>query len=191
MPVLDLSQPVVLFTLFVLVMTSLVLNLLLVFYGMRIRSQLGLLRTTVGRMLREAATDLAGAEGLLLRFSVQVNDQIPIDTLLPVRDKLNVAVQTRARVHQTINTEVMVNIPVFGAKVPVTVTVPLDLNVPIDVNVPVVIDSMIPVKLFVPVNLKVPVEVDLATTELGEFLEQVRKNLVELEHLLQQTDKTL
>jgi hypothetical protein len=168
-----------------------VLNLLLIFYGMRIRSQLGLLRTTVRRMLREAATDLAGAEGLLLRFTVQVNDQIPIDTLLPVRDKLNVAVQTRARVRQTINTEVMVNIPVLGAKVPITVSAPLDLNVPIDVNVPVVIDAMIPVKLFVPINLSVPVEVDLATTELGEFLEQVRKNLDELEQLLQQTDDAL
>jgi hypothetical protein len=191
MPALDLSQPVMLFALFVLVMTSLVLNLLLIFYGMRIRSQLGLLRTTVRRMLREAATDLAGAEGLLLRFTVQVNDQIPIDTLLPVRDKLNVAVQTRARVRQTINTEVMVNIPVLGAKVPITVSAPLDLNVPIDVNVPVVIDAMIPVKLFVPINLSVPVEVDLATTELGEFLEQVRKNLDELEQLLQQTDDAL
>jgi hypothetical protein len=191
MPALDLSQPVVLFALFALVMTSLVLNLLLIFYGMRIRSQLGLLRTTMVRMLREAATDLAGAEGLLLRFNVQVNDQIPIDTLLPVRDKLNVAVQTRARIRQTINTEVMVNIPVLGAKVPVTVSVPLDLNVPIDVNVPVVIDSTIPVKLLVPIKLNVPVEVDLAATELGEFLEQVRKNLDELEHLLQQTDKAL
>ncbi|MCS6828370.1 MAG: hypothetical protein NZ553_17270 [Caldilinea sp.] len=175
------------FGLELLVLLSLALNVVILLYAWRLRSQVVGLRTTVSGMLQRAIVDLQGFENLSMHFRVQVDDVIPVRTLLPVHNALDVVVNTEIPVRQTMQSDVIFNTPLLNTKVPISVTVPIDLAVPVDLRLPVELDAHVPVNLDIPVKLDVPVAVKLAETELGTFVEQVRSGLGALKNLLDNT----
>ncbi|HRW48301.1 MAG TPA: hypothetical protein P5333_12320 [Caldilinea sp.] len=171
-----------------LVVVSLALNVAILVYAWRIRGQVAELRTTVTGMIERAISDLQGFENLSMHFTVKVDDNLPVRSMLPVRDTLQIALKANVPVRQTVTSDVMVNTPLLNAKVPISVVVPLEMQVPIDLKVPIEVNSDIPVRLDIPVTLDVPVEIDLAETELGSFIEQVRSGLAALKTLLDDPD---
>lgn len=174
-----------------LVVVSLALNVAILVYAWRIRTQVTELRTTVTGMLERAIADLQGFENLSMHFTVKVDDSLPVRSKLPVRDTLLITLKAQVPVRQTVTSDVMVNTPLLNAKVPISVMVPLEMDVPIDLKVPVEVNSDIPVRMDIPVTLDVPVQIDLAQTELGGFMEQVRSGLIALKALLDDPDLRL
>ena len=172
------------FGLGMLIVVSLALNIAILVYAWRIRTQVAELRTTVTGMLARAIGDLQGFEKLILHFTVRVDDSLPVRSMLPVRDTLLIGFKTQVPVRQTVTLDVMVNTPLLNTTVPVSVMVPLEIDVPIDLKAPVEVNSDIPVQMDIPVTLDVPVAIDLAQTELGNFIEQVRSGLTALKVLL-------
>lgn len=171
-----------------LVIVSLALNVAILVYAWRIRTQVVDLRTTVTGMLERAISDLQGFENLSMHFTVRVDDHIPVRSTLPVRDTVMIALKAQVPIRQTLTSDVMVNTPLLNTKVPISVMVPLELEVPINLNVPVEVNSDIPVRMDIPVTLDVPVKLDLAQTELGSFIDQVRGSLTALKALLDDPD---
>lgn len=178
-----LAQNTFLGALFLLVLVSISLNVAVILYGLRTRSQLLSLRRTVSGMLGEASKDLQRFERLVIKFDIEVNDRVPIRTSVPIDEQLDVTVKGHIPIRQKLDTEVTLHTPLLG-RMPMNVTVPLDLQVPIDLNLPIVIDHAIPVALEAPVHLRVPIEVDLSKTELGSFIDQVRNSLDTLHTLV-------
>jgi hypothetical protein len=168
----------------VLLALSLLGNVVILIAAWRIRNQVRELGVTVTGMLQTAIIELRGFEHLTMHFTVRVNDKIPVRSRLAVRDTVDISVQTIVPIKQTVQSDILINAPLLNTKVPVSVAVPIDMAVPIDLQLPVEIDSQIPVNLDIPVQLEVPVALDLAQTELGGFIEQVRDSLVSLKDLL-------
>ena len=170
--------------LWILVIGSLLVNAVIILVGYRLRFQLTLLRMGVRDLLRQANNDIASVENMTLNFLIQDKDHVPIQYEVPENELKDVAVTGSVPVKQQIETEVQLKSPLFGAKVPVHVSVPLDLIVPLDLVVPVTIDYKVPVQLDIPVHLDVPVHVNLAETEFGDFIRQVRDSLTQLNKLI-------
>ena len=179
-----LTTTLLFIVLFILVLTSLALNVGLIVYGLRIRGQLMGLRETVRHMLAEAITDLGSFGDLSLRYDIPVKDSLPVNAHIPLKEQMNITVKGSIPVNQVVQTTVTITASPFGIKVPLDVEVPLNINVPIDITLPVTIDHNLVIDTDVPIDLNVPIHIELGKTELTDFVDQVVESLKQLEELI-------
>ena len=82
-----------------LVIVSLALNVAILVYAWRIRTQVVDLRATVTGMLERAISDLQGFENLSMHFTVKVDDYLPVRSTLPVRDTVMITLKALSLIH--------------------------------------------------------------------------------------------
>jgi hypothetical protein len=177
--------------LFVLVLLSLALNGYLIWQWLAFRSQ-ALALAHQANELRQSALDvvaqfrqeLQGIDEMILEYDVHIDERLPVDAVVPFRERLEVPIETVVPISQTIQTTFDLEIPQFGLSIPVDVAVPVQLEVPINLSVPVEIDRDIPVQTTVPISLEVPIVIDLADVGLVRYIELIDLGLADLEQAL-------
>lgn len=169
---------------FIMVLALSVLNLFFVVYGLRIRSQILHLRNTVRNMISVAVVDLRKFENLRMHLNIQVSNVVPVKADIPIKRTIDVDVRGAVPVKETLTTDALVTTPLWGARVPLTISLPVEMTIPVNLRVPVVLDYAVPVDIAVPVELTVPVEIDLRQTEIGGLIDQALTTLVTLERLV-------
>jgi hypothetical protein len=128
--------------------------------------------------------ELQGLQGMTFEYLVQIDENFPVDAVVPFQERLEVPIQTTVPISHAVETAFDLEIRQFGLSIPVEVTVPIQLEVPIDLSVPVEIDRDIAIQTTVPISLEVPIAIDLADTGLLEYVELLDQALAQLENTL-------
>jgi hypothetical protein len=177
--------------LFVLVVLSWALNAYLIWQWLAFQSQVAIvtgqaeeLRQSTLEALAQFRLELQSIDDLAFEYDVQIDESLPVDAVVPFRERLQVPVKTTVPISQDIETSFNLEIPQFGLSIPVEVTVPVELEVPIDLVVPIEIDRDVPVRTTVPVKLEVPIAIDLADFGLKQYIELLDGALADLEEAL-------
>jgi hypothetical protein len=177
--------------LFLLVLVSLALNGYLIWQWLTFRSQ-ALALAGQAEALRQSALgavaqvrqELQGIDDLTLEYSVPIDEDLPVDAVVPFHERLNIPVKTTVPISHTVETAFDLEIRQFGLSIPVEVVVPVELTVPIDLSIPVAIDRDIRVRTTVPIDLEVPIAIDLADLGVARYLELIDLGLADLEQAL-------
>jgi len=177
--------------LFVLVLLSLALNGYLVWQWLTFRAQAQALADRAEGLRRPALEaiarlreELQGVGDLAFEYNVQIDENLPVDAVVPFHERLEVPIQYTVPISQEIFTTLDLQIPQLGVNLPVEVAVPVQLQVPIDFTVPVEIDREVPVHTTVPISLEVPIVIDLADVGLARYVELLDRGLADLEEAL-------
>jgi hypothetical protein len=166
----------------VLVLLSLSLNAVLLWQWWQFREQIEevslLVRPIVHEALTQSISDLEAFEQSTLQFDVAIEQELPIQTVIPFEETLEVPIETSIPIDEEFSTTVSM----FG--LPTDVTVPINMEIPIDLDVPVTIDRSIPISATVPLNMDVPISIPVRETEISPYLERLRTSLLFLEETL-------
>ena len=182
---------IVIFSLFLLVVLSLALNAysigqLLIFreqalaLQQRIQDLQYVALETVSRTIQE----LEAFDEVTIEYTVQIDEQMPVEAIVPFRENMRVPVQVTIPINEEINTTAVFQISQLGLSIPVDITIPLRFDVPIDITVPVDIDRQVPISTTVPIQLEVPIVLDLGETPLPRYVELLEQGLKDLEQAL-------
>jgi hypothetical protein len=177
--------------LFVLVLFSLALNGYLIWQWLSFQSQvlaaaeqLEELRLVALGTVGEFRQELQAIDNMTFDYDVQIDDSLPVNAVVPIRERLDVPVKATVPISETIETTFDIDISAFGLRVPVEVAVPVQLEVPIDLSIPIEIDREVPVQTTVPISLEVPITIDLAEIGLRRYIELLDQSLADLEQAL-------
>jgi hypothetical protein len=165
--------------LFILVFTSLGLNIFLMWQLQQARQQALAVAQEVGPAVQETLTqtiaDLETLQTSTVEFEVNIDEEFPVAAEIPLDETIDVPIQLAVPIKQNINTTIIID--VLGQGVPVNVTVPIDVDVPIDTMVSVPIKRTVDISTTVPLKLDVPIALDIGDTELAGYPEQVSQAL--------------
>jgi hypothetical protein len=177
--------------LFLLVLLSLALNGYLVWQWLTFRAQAQALADRAEGLRRSALEaiaqlreELEGIDDATFEYRVQIDEDLPIDAVVPFHERFEVPIQATVPISQEFATTLDLQIPQLGVNLPVEVAVPVQLEVPIDLTVPVEIDREVPIRTTVPISLEVPVVIDLADVGLARYVELLDRGLADLEEAL-------
>ena len=169
---------------FVLVLFSLALNAYLIWQATLLRARAAALQREALGTVSRFREELGALSGATLSYTVHIDQEIPIDAVVPFRQELEIPIRTTVPISQEVQTTVNLEVKSLNLNLPVDVTVPVDLEVPIDMVVPVEIDQQVPVRTTVPLQLDVPVSIRLAETDLARYIELLDQGLADLERAL-------
>jgi len=152
----------------VLVTVSLALNGVLIF-------ALAKARAATLDTLASVRNSLAVMGSESLNTTIHVDQNIPLNTIVPVSETITIPLDFVYPLSTVVNT--YVNLPVLGRQdiaVPIDTLIPIqyDLTVPIDVNFPISLTYRLQVE--VPVSFDIPAEI---RAPLDQFLEQTESAL--------------
>jgi hypothetical protein len=188
---LSRGAKIVIFLLFVLVILSLALNgygvwQLLIFreQALALQQRIQDLQQVALETVSHTITELETFDQATIQYTAQINDQIPVQAVVPFQENLQVPIQATIPISEEISTTVAFEISQLGLSIPVDITFPLVLDVPVDITVPIDIDHQVPVSTTVPIRLKVPIVVKLSETDLGRYVELLKQELKDLEQAL-------
>jgi hypothetical protein len=174
--------------LFALVSLSLALNGYLIWQWLTFRAQAQALADRAEGLRRSALEaiaqlreELQGVGDVAFEYRVQIDENLPVDAVVPFHERLEVPIQYTVPISQEIFTTLDLQIPQLGLNLPVEVAVPIQLEVPIDLTVPIEIDREVPVHTTVPISLEVPIVFDLADVGLAWYVELLDRGLADLE----------
>jgi len=181
----------VIILLFLLVILSLGLNGYIIWQLLTFRQQ-ALALQQQAQDLQQAALDavsrsiqeLEALDEVTIRYTVNISEEIPVDVVVPLQDRMQIPVQGTIPISKEINTTLIIQLSEFGLTVPLDVTIPLALDVPVDITVPVDIDRQVPIHTTVPFKLDVPIVIRLSETELAQYVELLKSGLKDLEQAL-------
>lgn len=114
-----------------------------------------------------------------LPYNIDINQKIPFSAEVDLKDGLRVPVKTVVPINTIV--DVPISIPVIGNT---TVRVPINTTVPINLTLDLKLEKNIPVQGETNLSLEVPIQIK--STPLGAALEQVAKELRELQNHLAQ-----
>jgi hypothetical protein len=195
--------------LWLIALTSLLLNLALISVLLNYRSQLQAGATSLTNALD--AVDLNDIE-----LEVIIDETIPISLTIPFSDSFSVPIRETIPVATTILFEDLIEVPIdavipidtdfvvqvdiplvgrTGIPIPIVTTIPVSLTVEVPISrlipietdievdflVEVPIESEIPVNTQLPVQLNVPVTISLEELGLDQLINQLREALRQLE----------
>ncbi len=140
------------------------------------QEQLGELSPTISAGLDEAVAGLETFSTSTLEFTVNIDEEVAIDTDFQLERTITVPINTSIPINESFDTTITIAGP-FGIDIPLDVTVPIDIDVPIDLEVDIPVDETVPISVSVPVKLDVPIAVDVADTELAALSESLALGL--------------
>jgi hypothetical protein len=167
-----------------LVVLSLLLSGFVFIQGLAFRKQMLALRNATQAALCRAIADLEGLQNSDIRLDVFVQEEIPVETRVPLRHSMQIPVSTTIPVRQTVRATVSVDVPGVGFSLPVDVSIPLDMDVPVELQLPVEINKSIPVSTNVQLELSAPVILNLGSTQIADSLERLRDGLLSVDNAL-------
>ena len=175
---------IVIFLLFLLVILSLALSGYSIWQLLIFREKALVLQHAALEGISRALQELEAFDQATIEYTVQINEQIPVQAVVPFQENLQVPIQATIPISEEINTTVAFEISQLGLSIPVDITLPLVLDVPVDITVPINIDRQVPVSTTVPIQLEVPIVVKLSETDLGRYVELLKQELKDLEQAL-------
>jgi hypothetical protein len=176
-------KPIAYYVLLALVLLSLMLNGLIL---------AGLLaaRQTVVQALDTGVQTVSNLKDETFETTIHVQQMIPIKADFPFRRTLTVPIDLVIPVSQEIAFRETLVIPVktllgqFDLEAPISLTIPISLTVPINTEVPFTISETLPISTNVTVDLTLPVSIELDSTPLADYLEQLRAMLQDIRQQL-------
>lgn len=148
-------------------LTSLVINVVLITVLLNVRRQ-------VADGITRAADMVGNLQGVVIEYTVQIDREVPINTVVPIKTTLSVPFQANV----PINTQVSIPLDTPLGSFPLNF--PIQTNVPISLTAQVPIDAEFPVQTMVPIKLDVPIRIPLGDTGLGTALTEAQTTLREL-----------
>jgi hypothetical protein len=148
----------------------------LVAQALGLQQQLSGLAPTVDQALAEAIAGISSFETSTIRFTIDVEEQLPFQATVPFRRTLEFPISTTIPIREQIDTTIRIQAP-FGVDIPLDVEVPVNVDVPIDLVIPFTIDETVDIETVVTVDLEFPVEVAVAGTGLADLASQLRRGL--------------
>jgi hypothetical protein len=142
-----------------------------------------LVRPIIHEAITQSVADLERFEESTLQFDIAVEQELPIQTVIPFQETLAVPIKTTIPIEEEFSTTVTM----FG--LPTDVTVPIDMEIPVDLEVPVTIDRMVPISTTIPLNMDVPIAIPVHETEIRPYLERLRTSLLFLEETLMEIEE--
>ncbi len=125
-------------------------------------------RTIAMGAIREARTALTEIGDSTFTYTLEIDQEIPVQTTVPIHQEVVVPIQT------TLPISTIVNVPVnagilgeFDVDVPVRTIIPVDLEVTIPVN------ETVEIATSVPLNVDIPIAIPLADTPIYDYLAEV------------------
>lgn len=149
----------------------------LLLHALTITRLFALRNTLVGQIDRLAGGIERAKQGQL-RYQLPIDQQLPIELAVPIRQTLAVPIKTSVRIQQTIT--LPIETPLGSFNVPV----PIDASIPVDTSVPIALDQSIPISATVPIRLDLPIQIDLGAGPAAGLLDQLRERLIELRDAL-------
>ncbi len=187
-PMSPATLKIIITTLFVLVLASLALNWYLISQLLAVRDQaLGTIQTIkpmAQNALQQADEELASFQDSTLEFNVAIDQELPINVEIPFNESIEIPIDVTIPINQQIETTVMMAPFQSGLEIPVDINVPVEVEVPIKMVFPVEIDRTIPISTNVPIKLKVPININVADTDLSQYVKQLRTGLASLNESL-------
>jgi hypothetical protein len=138
-------------------------------------TQLLRVRGTLRDQIEQLAASVAATKGETLRYSLPIDQQVPIDVDIPIQRSMTVPIQTEVRIQQNIN--VPVDTGVAGT---IVIPIPIDVTVPVSTTVPIEFDQTVNISTTVPLQLDVPIAIDLGTPQFAGYLDRLRDALLAL-----------
>jgi hypothetical protein len=154
--------------LWVIALSSLALNLVML-------NQVLSLRRASGQAIADAIEVINRVEGQTFTTKVVIDDQIKIDTAIPVNETIPILIKQNLPIDTTVT--VPVDAGLLGI---IPLTVPIKANVPVEIKQEVTINQPFEVKTSVPIKLEVPVTIRVADTELAATLADIKARLIGL-----------
>ena len=186
---------IIIIILFVLVFLSLGLNWYLISEVLRVRQQaiqaMQDINPVVQDALLRADTELEAFQNSTLKFTVNIDQELPVDVEIPINKRIEVPINVIVPIKEQIQTTVMMDPFQAGLEIPVDIDVPVDVEVPIDVVLPVEINETIPISTTVPVKVDVPIAVDVSDTDLVPYIKQLRQVIARFSESLDQMISTI
>ena len=176
-------KPIAYYIMLFLVLLSLLLNGLIL-------AGLLLARQTVIQGLDAGIQMVSDFKDETFETTVHIRQAIPIKASFPFRRTLTVPIDLVLPVSQKIAFRETLLIPVntvlgqYDLQVPISLTIPVSLTVPIKTRIPFTISETLPISTNVTVDLTLPVSIELDSTPLAAYLEQLRAMLQEIRQQL-------
>jgi hypothetical protein len=188
---LSRGAKIVIFLLFLLGILSLALSVysiwqLLIFreQALALQQRIQDLQQVALETVSHTIMELDTFDQATIQYTVQINDQIPVQAVVPFQENLQVPIQATIPISEEISTTVALEISQLGLSIPLDITLPLALDVPVDLIVPFNIDRQVPVSTTVPIRLEVPIVVKLGETDLARYVELLKQSLKDLQQAL-------
>ena len=126
-PRLDRGVMLVSVVLFALVLLSLGLSGYLLWQWLSFRSQIKALTRKALAAIAVSRQELQRLDDATFEHLLRIDQVLPIDVVIPFRERLEVPVQTTVPVDQAIETSFSLQLPGFSVRVPVDLVVPVPI----------------------------------------------------------------
>lgn len=176
-------RPIAYYVLLSLVLLSLILN------GLVLAGLLAA-RQTVVQALDTGIQTVSDLKDETFETTVHVQQVIPIKGSFPFRRTIAVPIDLVIPVFHEIAFRETVVVPVktvlgqFDLEAPISLTIPISLTVPVKAEVPFAISETLPISTNLTVDLVLPVSIELNSTPLAGYLEQLRVMLQDIRQQL-------
>ena len=154
------------YILFILLAASLLLHSLTL-------ARLFEVRSTIRSELENLATGIESAKQQQLTYEVAIDQNVPIDVVIPIDETFVIPVDTNVRIQEEFI------IPIDTGFGELNLPVPLDVNIPISTEVPITFQQNVDLSTSVDLQLTVPIEIDLGTPQFEEYLDGIKETLLE------------
>ncbi len=154
-----------------LVIFLLILNLALL-YGLNLARRMAI------ETLDQVETKLDQLASEVIVYNVEINQAVPIRADVPLNQTMQIPLNTVIPIDQELR------MPVQTLAGEITVAVPVKVDFPVEMVVPVEVNETINLDTVVQLNTTVPVEIDVAKTQLSDYLGQTKQYLVRLRNRL-------
>lgn len=160
--------------LWVLVVTSLLLNVVML-------RQVMLARSAAQNAVSDAIVVIDGLKDEQFTYNVVIDDTLPLQADLPINETIPVVIDQQIPIRT--NVAVPVDAGILGT---INLNVPINTTVPINFEQDITIDRTFSVNTTVPVHLDVPIELSVSETPLSGMLDDLELRLENLEAELDQ-----
>jgi hypothetical protein len=155
----------------VLMLAMLAISLLI--HALTISRLLGV-RNTLRAEVERLATTVEAAKSDQVRYTLPIDQQIPVDVDVPIQRSMTIPINTEVRIQQDIVLPVDTG---FGT---LDIPIPIDATIPVSTSVPIELDQTVNISTTVPIRLDVPITIDFGSSELSGYLDRLHDALLEL-----------
>jgi hypothetical protein len=133
---------------------------------------------------------VSGLKDETFETTVHVQQTIPVRADIPFHRTLTVPIDLTLPVSEEITIRDTLVIPIdtvlgkYNFQAPISLTIPINMSVPIKTEVPITISETLPISTNVPIDLSLPVAIEIASTPLADYLEQLLAMLQEIRQRL-------
>jgi hypothetical protein len=172
-----MGRPFDYWLLWLVALGSIALNVWLINTLLTIQRQVTDARLQMAQGLIEAANGVATLELGTVDYTIEVNEELPLDIAVPISDTLTVPISHTINV----NSAAVVNLPLIGRQ-----SIPFSVRVPVDLEVSIPISRTYTVSDTIPIDFDVPISISLDETPLGSLKGDIQSYLLELADELSQ-----